>query len=289
MLIGCAARTDQGYRRDKNEDCYLADLDRNLFVICDGIGGHPAGEVASRKAIEFVVEYFDLQKELGRLPTGEDDNFIMAGKLLCVQAVEYANRKIIELGKSSPELDGMATTMTLVIVVEGVGFVGHVGDSRLYIKHSTQAKQLTDDHTMLEEFSRVNPAWLQANRNQEALGSFRHVLTRCVGREADVAIDSFSIHLANNDTLLLCTDGLSNYFKDEATIVRLLDDRDDEACLTDGLVQFANEAGGSDNITAVVIRITALDESQYGDFIVRPGRDGITNMIDWSTTESRYW
>lgn len=258
MVIQCAAKTNQGYVRDRNED-YFADLRRGLFVICDGTGGGRSGEVASRNAIESVVDYFDRQYELGRVPVSGDDDFVRAGKQLCVLAVQYANQKLIELRKSSPNAVDASTTITLLVVIDGVGFVGHVGDSRLYIVHMGQAKQLTDDHTIFDEFSRINPGWLYASRKYEVVRNVQHVPVRSIGRESSIVIDSFNFHLASDDILLLCSDGLSNYFDDDESVVSLLDG-DDEECLVEGLIQFANDAGGYDNATAVVIRVVDLDQ-----------------------------
>ena len=160
----------------------------------------------------------------------------------------------------------MATTITLVLIVDGVAFVGHLGDSRLYLKHAETAKQLTCDHTLFEEFCRTNPNWINSNIDSSNLQHFKQILTRCVGRERDFKVDTFSFHLANNDVLLLCTDGLSNYFEDEQTIVEFLSKEDSDK-VVDSLIEFANKKGGLDNITAIAIRVVSLDDSEFDECI----------------------
>jgi len=188
MVIQVAAKSDLGLVRENNEDSFFADSSIGLFVICDGMGGHVAGEVASQKAIEFAVNFLKTAVTVEEMPQRRD-----------------------------------FTTMTLLLIVEDVAFVGHIGDSRLYLKHFEVAKQLTHDHTLFEEFIRENPNWINLNSDIEAIRGFEHVLTRCLGRQADVEIDTFNFQLAEDDVLLLCTDGLSRYFSDEREIVSFLD------------------------------------------------------------------
>lgn len=270
MVIQVAAKSDLGLVRKNNEDSFYADSSIGLFVICDGMGGHVAGEVASQKAIEFAVNFLKTTMTSEEMPMRNDSDFRGFWNELVTDAVSHVCDQLVRFASLSPELYGMATTMTLLLIVEDVAFVGHIGDSRLYLKHFEVAKQLTSDHTLLEEFIRENPNWINLNNDIEAIRGFEHVLTRCVGRHADVEIDAFNFQLAEDDVLLLCTDGLSRYFSDEREIVGFLDVEDADTCV-ENLIGFANKSGGRDNVTAIVIRVVDLDENNFDNHILLSG------------------
>ena len=281
MVIHAAAKTDTGCCRDKNEDAFFVDSENGLYIICDGLGGHLAGEIASQKAIEYTVEFLTKAREQRILPRKKEVDFREVWGQLVVEAIESCCDEVIRFAESHPDLTGMASTITVVQFVEGVAFVGYLGDSRLYLKHADVAKQLTLDHTLFEEFSRTNPNWLELNHDKAALKRFKHILTRCVGRERDFEVDSFCFQLAEGDVLLLCTDGLSNYFLDEETIVSLLNESDSDTAAK-SLIDFANTSGGRDNITAVVVRVVRLDEPEYCDFIIaRDQQTGSEATQEW--------
>ena len=269
MVIHVAAKSDIGCQRDKNEDSFFIDSENGLFIICDGLGGHLSGEIASRKAIEFTVEFLTKARDQRILPNRSDQDFIEVWDRLIVESIENCCDKLIALSKTNPSLDGMATTITLVQFVEGVVFVGHLGDSRLYLKNGPIAKQLTSDHTLFAEFARSNPNWIVANNDPDACKRFKNILTRCAGRTRDFSVEFFNFPLNTDDVLLMCTDGLSNYFEDEETIVQFLEDEDTDS-VVDRLVDFANANGGSDNITAIVIRASSLDESELQAQVINP-------------------
>lgn len=270
MVVQVAAKSDLGLVRENNEDCFYADSSIGLFVICDGMGGHVAGEVASQKAIEFAVEFVKASITSEELPLRTASDFRGFWNELVIDAVTHACDKLLRFSRLSPELDGMATTMTLLLIVEDIAFVGHIGDSRLYLKHFGVAKQLTNDHTLLEEIIRENPSWINLNSSNSAFRRFEHVLTRCLGMQADVEIDALNFQLAEDDVLLLCTDGLSRYFFDENDIVNFLDVKDADTCV-ENLITFANKSGGRDNITAIVIRVVDLFESDFDNHILLSG------------------
>ena len=270
MVIQVAAKSDLGLVRENNEDSFFADSSIGLFVICDGMGGHVAGEVASQKAIEFAVNFLKTAVTVEEMPQRRDLDFRDTWNEVVIDAVAHACNELIHYASLSAELDGMGTTMTLLLIVEDVAFVGHIGDSRLYLKHFEVAKQLTHDHTLFEEFIRENPNWINLNSDIEAIRGFEHVLTRCLGRQADVEIDTFNFQLAEDDVLLLCTDGLSRYFSDEREIVSFLDVDDADTCV-ENLIAFANKSGGRDNVTAIVIRVVDLVENDFDNLILLSG------------------
>ncbi|QEG23795.1 PP2C family protein-serine/threonine phosphatase [Mariniblastus fucicola] len=269
MLIRAAGKTDVGCLREKNEDAFHVDVHNGLFIVCDGMGGHAAGEVASRKTIEFVSQFIANARRQRKLPTRDDENFRQVWGELVVEAIERCCDSLVSFAKTHPEFEGMATTITALLIVEGVAFVGHLGDSRLYLKNRDVAKQLTRDHTMFEEYADANPEWVEANNDLKSLKRFQHVLTRCVGREQKFKVENFSFHLADDDVILLCSDGLSNYFHSDDVIVEFLE-QEDSAVAVDSLIAFAKSRGGSDNISAIVVR-ASNEAATLDDFTLDPG------------------
>ncbi len=255
MVIRVAARTDRGQHRERNEDHHFVDVNRGIFIVCDGLGGHMAGNVAARKAIEFAVEYLDSQWALiqsrSEYPGPADDGDLVR---VVEDTIRNTCTRLLQFGKTYPHFEGMATTMTLLLLIGDTGVVGHVGDSRIYLKHNGAAKQLTSDHTLYNEFSRANPDWCLQNRDLHALKRFQSVLTRCLGRESQVSAETVRFRTHAGDILLLCTDGMSDYFPDEKTIADMLNGENVET-LAENLMRFAYESGGCDNATAIVVQV----------------------------------
>ena len=255
--------TDVGRHRTINQDYFYVDNTKGLFIVCDGVGGHAAGEVASHKAIEFTIDY--LCQRWGEI---ESANNSPTGYFKLTQLIERAIhetcKRIKALSDIQNELSGMATTLTLLLIVDGNAIVGHVGDSRLYIKRDDHVFLLTTDHTLYHEMAKFEQVDLNAIRK------FRHCLTRSVGNDDTVAVETLMFEARKNDVLLLCTDGLSNYFENESAVAEMFNGSHVNE-IAESLVQFANECGGSDNITALVIRIVDVD-----DFLINSHRVKVT-------------
>ena len=253
MKIDSYGKTDVGKRRDINEDYFFVDNSKGLFIVCDGLGGHAAGEVASHKAVEYTIEF--LSENWGDVESA-NQNPIGYFRLtqLIERAVHETCHRIKQLADEHPEFSGMATTLTLLLVVDGKAIVGHVGDSRLYIKRDEQVFQLTTDHTLYNE---ITEEFKQVDRSE--ISRFAHFLTRSVGRDETVKVETFMFEARKGDTLLLCTDGLSNYFKSDQILLESIDGHSVNE-IADSLVQFANDMGGQDNITAVVLKIVDVDD-----------------------------
>ena len=253
MEIDATGLTDVGQKRKINEDYFYVDNTRGLFIVCDGVGGNAAGEVASHKAIEFTISYLDEHwseiESAGKNPAG----YYKLTQLV-EKAIHATCKKIHALSDLEPDLRGMATTFTLLLVVDGNAIVGHVGDSRLYIKRDDDVFLLTTDHTlyneMVTEFKDIDPA---------AIKKFSHCLTRAVGSDDSVAVETLMFEARQFDVLLLCTDGLSNYFDDDSVVAEMLSGNHVNS-IAESLVRFANDSGGSDNITALVLRILDVDD-----------------------------
>lgn len=227
-----ATATHQGMVRDTNEDSVFPkasgeSADDVLAIVADGMGGHVAGEVASRIAINAAAS------------TDVDPS----------DRVAAGNRAIREEVARDPGLDGMGTTMTLLRIEDGVATIGHVGDSRAYILREGELRQITEDHTVAAEYVAEG----QLTPEEAATHPQRHMLVRTLGLTRFVNIDEVKLDLAPGDRLLLCSDGLTEMVRDGDIATTLGEGTPDEVVWK--LVEMANNAGGVDNITTVVIEV----------------------------------
>jgi len=233
VRTGFAARSDVGRIRAGNEDRYLARPP--VFAVADGMGGHLAGEVASALAIDV------LELAASSEPDRTDSRTI-------VDALERSNAAILAEARRRPELEGMGTTCTVVVVSESEIHIGHVGDSRAYRFRSGRLEQLTQDHSLVATLVRdgvIGP-------DDAVTDGRRHVITRALGADDHVEVDVVASAVSPGDRLLLCSDGLSGQVPDEA-IAAVLASEPDPGRAVDRLIGLANAAGGDDNVTVIVI------------------------------------
>jgi protein phosphatase len=258
MMLSWAVRSDPGLRRSSNEDSYCTREDLGLFVVADGMGGHAAGEVASRVAVDTI------QKFIGET-AGADKNrtwpfpfepaISLEGNRLKA-AFRLANRQIANAMADSADLRGMATTASAVLAGPHSACVAHVGDSRVYamdIGGGGTLRQITDDHSWVEEQVRAGTMSSSAARQHP----WRNVVTRALSGGSDPEIDTVELSPRAGERLLLCSDGLSGVVPHEV-IASILGDRNaslDAIC--ERLIAAANEGGGPDNVTVLVIQIDA--------------------------------
>jgi protein phosphatase len=237
MVIGRAAGlTDTGRKRRQNEDAFVCDPP--LFAVADGMGGAQAGELASRLAAAAIEEG----------SSGLDGEAGVAG------IIRTANARIFERALQDPAVAGMGTTATVALVDElgGKLTLAHVGDSRAYRFRSGRLEQLTVDHSLVGELVRSG----RLTEDEAAVHPHRSVITRALGTEAEVEVDTHSVELAPGDLVLICSDGLSAMVRDDE-IVRVLDRTGGDPHLAaDALVRAANDAGGEDNVTVVLFELT---------------------------------
>lgn len=238
MIIN--TKTDTGRVRANNQDAYFAGELENgavFAVVCDGMGGANAGNVASETAVKSISEYV-LQSYVPKMDVSG------IGRLL-KSAVENANLEIFEMSKENDELSGMGTTAVIVFVKENQAVIAHVGDSRAYLA-GEEFIQLTRDHSVVQtllESGKISPEDVKNHPD-------KNVITRALGAEEDIVVDIDEVSLQKGDVLLLCTDGLTGYADDE-TIFKVLKESGQEAAQK--LVDIANAAGGGDNITVVTL------------------------------------
>ncbi len=243
MELIAAGKTDTGIVRSNNEDNFIVDEKRGLLVVADGMGGHAAGEIASKIAVSVISEHL-----LGRQRFfGEYNNLYSPSTNNLNSALRLANSAILEAAASSPQLHGMGTTVAAAMICGNRLTIAHIGDSRVYLVRSGNIEQLTDDHSVVNE---------QVNRHlitpEEAANSLsKNYLTKALGISADMEADLSELTLLSGDILLLCTDGLSNMVTDEKMLEAIMLAHK-PAAICDLLISKANEEGGKDNITAVI-------------------------------------
>jgi protein phosphatase len=235
-LGGTAAQTHPGRKRRHNEDAYV--LEPPLFAIADGMGGAKAGEVASGLAADAV------QESAGDGAGGEER---------VAALIEEANRRVFRRATEDRETSGMGTTMTVALVEGDRVAIGHVGDSRAYLIRDGELEQLTDDHTLVAELVRSGKLTPEEAESHPQ----RNVITRALGTEPDVDVDTFSIVGAPGDLFMLCSDGLTTMV-DQATILDVVErHRPDLTEAAKELIGAANRGGGEDNITVIFFELAA--------------------------------
>ncbi len=245
LRLDVAQLTDVGRKREHNEDnmAYVIPKDLQvmavkgaLFIVADGMGGHAAGEVASEIAVDTVSNVYYM-----------DDNEDVAGPLL--QAIKRANSAIHQRAAENMLRSGMGTTCVAAVLRGNMAYISNVGDSRAYLIRQGQARQITQDHSWVAEQVRAG----LLTEDQARIHAQRNVITRCLGTQQDVEVDVFREQLQEGDTLVLCTDGLSGLISDEE-LMRIVEVSIPQESVYH-LVERANENGGPDNITAIVVRV----------------------------------
>jgi serine/threonine protein phosphatase PrpC len=238
MNLRAAALSDIGLRRRTNEDCYALAPDLGLYLVADGMGGHTAGQVASDLATQAAVS---------ALRTLVDAAASLTEKLR--YSVAAANREILATAQAKPELAGMGTTLVAVLAGPDRIALAHVGDSRAYLVRGGRIRQLTDDHSLVAELVRRREITETAARGHP----HRHVLTRALGVRRTVEADLAELTPAVGDTFVLCSDGLTGLVHDDE-IAKSVEDSSDLDAACSSLVELANDRGGEDNITVLVVR-----------------------------------
>jgi protein phosphatase len=253
-LVRACGVSDVGRVRKTNEDTFVSDPEIRLFAVADGMGGHGAGEVASRLAIEAVTAFILRSAEDTDFswPYGVDQTLSIDGNRLRT-AIHLANRRIFRAAESNDDYNGMGTTIVGLLVNGARISVGHVGDSRLYLMRNGSLEQLTDDDswaaTILAHDPRLGPRDIASH-------PMRNVLTNALGARESVDIHLAERDLADGDYLLLCSDGLHGSLDAEA-ITQVLKSAPDVEAAAQGLVTTALERGSRDNVTALVVRYEA--------------------------------
>ena len=252
MRAVAAGITDVGLQRDHNEDSFAILKEHELFIVADGMGGHRAGDVASRLATDAIVDFFRATATDDFTWPFHFDARISEEENRLLTGIRIANRQIIERSSRSREFHGMGTTVVgaLFSPRKKKMFIGHVGDSRAYRVRGGQIQQMTRDHSLVNDYLLAMPELTEEQRSELP----KNVITRALGMQDQVSVDLQADDTTPGDTYVLCSDGLSGMIED-AEILEVVSRTPDleEACRK--LIQLANEHGGEDNITALVVRI----------------------------------
>jgi protein phosphatase len=251
MKLTYEAITDVGRKRKRNEDSLRVNAEQRLFVVADGMGGHAAGEIASRVAVEAIDEFVCQTSgdEEITWPYGLDESISYDGNRLKT-AIRYANQKVLEATRERADYAGMATTVAALLVDAETGNIGHVGDSRVYLFRDGGLTQLTRDHSLV--FEQVQSGVLSAE--DARTHPLRNIVTRALGGTADLEVDIQGLTAQAGDLVLLCSDGLTTMVGDEAIANILRDCGGEAARAARACVDAANANGGDDNITVLVVR-----------------------------------
>jgi serine/threonine protein phosphatase PrpC len=231
-----AVLTNPGRKRRRNEDAYVCEPP--LFAVADGMGGAQAGEIASRLAAAALQ--------------GEGYAGPRRGEQRVVELIQAANRRVYERA-SEPDKSGMGTTMTVALVEDGRVAIGHVGDSRAYLVREGRLEQLTEDHSLVAELVRSG----KLSPEEAEVHPQRSVITRALGTDPDVDVDTFTVETKQGDVFLLCSDGLTSMVADDRILALVERNHNDLDAAARALIKAANKGGGEDNITVVCFEIAA--------------------------------
>ncbi len=258
VRIESAGISDIGKRRKQNEDSLFLDDHMGLYVVADGMGGHNAGEVASRLVVETIRDY--IRKGQSEDPVEEllgiDDTLSREAQLL-LAGIQLSNRIVHQTALGNEAYRGMGSTVSAVYFTEKTFIVANVGDSLIYLIRNGEIEQLAVPHTLVAEQKQRDPD------NAELLWSdFKHVLTRAMGVDEKVKADISEVPFFKNDILVICSDGLTDKASAEEILELVYNRPSDKACKS--LVDLANARGGDDNITAIVLKITSMENETGG-------------------------
>ena len=259
LILRIAGYTDTGRVREHNEDCIAVRPDLRLAVLADGMGGHRAGEVASRLAVQSVVEEFERALAESPLASGLDDDGTEV-VYLTLNTVSQANALVYQNAQNNVDYTGMGTTLVLALFTPDTVTIAHVGDSRAYRLRDARLERLTRDHSMVEEA--VRKGMFSAEEARRNFG--KNIITRALGVGPDVDTDVQQLTVGSDDLYLLCSDGLSDLVSDSDLQLALLEYGANLDEAAQYLIGLANKGGGRDNISVVLARYQTAPRASSG-------------------------
>lgn len=240
-----SVKSDKGKVRELNEDSFLIMSDNqglpDFFMVADGMGGHNAGEVASRAAVDYAMDFI--------LQFKEEINTTQNIEKVLREIVYKTNEKVFALANSNEENHGMGTTLIISMALEDKAYFAHVGDSRAYLVSEDKIKKITIDHSLVEELIKLG----ELTEEEAANHPKKNIITKALGCTESIEPDIYEINLQKNDIIILCSDGLSNLV-DEKRMLEIVLNSKDTSEMCDKLVDLALIKGGEDNITVVVAK-----------------------------------
>lgn len=243
LIVHAVGLTDVGRVRSINQDSFHLIKEKNISIVADGMGGHAAGDQASKIAVKTITEILDAYDF-----NEEDGESGMSVEELVRYALQEANEQILLASLSNQHLQGMGTTAIVAVENKGKLFIGHVGDSRTYLVRNQKISQITEDHSVVQQLVKAGAI----SEAEAEVHPYKNVITRCLGMQANVEPDTLEMVLEPGDRILMCSDGLSNMVSD-ATIEQLVNASETPEMTCQKLIDLANENGGTDNITAVLL------------------------------------
>ena len=251
LTVEVAAKTDVGCVRQNNEDNFGYDTRHGIFVVCDGMGGMAAGEVASKMAVDTVLNYFREAASNGQFPVvGKSYEGVSERANALASAIQQANEAVHQAAQAQAAQAGMGSTVVAVLVQGAFLSLANVGDSRIYLARNGSLQQLTNDHSLVMEQVRRGLITLAEARESE----MQNIIIRALGSEPSVQPDLDDMMALPGDVLLLCSDGLTRHLTDEQLSETIAKTPDlEQSC--EQLIQAAKQAGGDDNITCMLLRI----------------------------------
>jgi len=262
LLIQAAGITDVGLKREGNEDAYLIDDQLWLYIVADGMGGHLAGEVASKVAVELISNTFRKWSQ-AKAPYEEifgqpDSSLSLEGNYL-LSGIRLANRVIHEMAGANEKYQGMGTTVAALAISSSLVVAANVGDSRIYLAREGQLERLSKDHTVVSEQVEMGIM----TEAEAANSPLKHVLTKNLGSAEEVYPDVFELEPANNDRYILCTDGLTDLVSDEEILDMIMLVKNPENLCRD-FVDLVLKRGGHDNTTVISVFLSGIEEKKDG-------------------------
>lgn len=253
MKIRYAGSTHVGMKRSHNEDNFFLLAEENLYIVADGMGGHASGEVASQIAVETLANFFiDTSRDKDITWPFREDRSLTFDENRLVTGIKLANRRVYETAQSDPRYRGMGTTIVCLVCGSTGAFLGHVGDSRGYVFRQGAIEQLTEDHSLLNDYLKVH------RLTPEEIEHFPHknVIVRALGMKDTVAVDVHRLEPKPGEIYLLCSDGLSGMVDDKTIQETVNEGGQDLEKVCQSLIAKANAAGGVDNITVVIVEFS---------------------------------
>jgi protein phosphatase len=274
LHLNIAGKTDKGKKRSKNEDCFAIDPELGFMIVADGMGGHAAGEVASRLATTLCTQQLKRALQTGHVPifnhTPPSDD-LDPRSILLSDCIKFSNQAVFEASQKSDENKHMGTTLVAALWLDDKLAIAHVGDSRLYYVHDGDMVLCTSDHSFVQE--QVDHGLMSSEDAEKS--DLKNMLTRSIGMKEDVAVDLKEIPVQEGDYILLCSDGLTKMLKEEDIEREFVTGREPQE-IADNLIRKANDAGGGDNITTIVAR---LEPRSHWDTLTNRIKNAVGNKL----------
>lgn len=262
LQIKSSGITDVGLKREGNEDSYSVEDSLGLYIVADGMGGHLAGEIASKISVEIINKVFRkwLEKDAGECEIfGKADSSLSRKGNYILGGIRLANRVIYELALERKEYHGMGTTVVVLFTTPSLVIAANVGDSRIYLIRDGEIERLSRDHSIVAEQVEMGMMTEEEAENSP----LRHVLTRNLGSSEEVEPDIFEIEPANNDRFILCSDGLTDLVNDKE-LLDMTENEPDPGSLCRGLVDVVLERGAHDNTTVISVVLSDIKRPKSG-------------------------